>query len=104
MNETQIEEEIEKYRKMGFEDESAKMQEIILGLWAGVDVSTYADPKFNWCQMEQLRLGLTQGLDARVSRLFPTRHLPSELTAERPGPRERKPGWRWTTPEWRKTS
>lgn len=40
-----------------------QMDEIRLGLKCGLDVSIYADPKFNWEQMDEIRLGLIDGLD-----------------------------------------
>ena len=42
-------------------DEYQKVQdqEIKLGIEQGLDVSLYANPEFNWLQMEQIRLGLS---------------------------------------------
>lgn len=37
-------------------------QEILLGKEEGLDVSLYANPEFNWLQMEQIRLALEDGL------------------------------------------
>lgn len=40
-----------------------QMNQIRLGLRDGLDVSQYADLKFNSLQMNQIRLGLRDGLD-----------------------------------------
>lgn len=39
------------------------MEEIRLGLFEGLDVSVYAKPKYNSDQIEQIRLGLKNGID-----------------------------------------
>lgn len=39
------------------------MQEICLGLVNGVDVSCYANPRFRWEQMWEIREGLEAGVD-----------------------------------------
>lgn len=36
---------------------------ICFGLDSGVDVSTYADPKFDWKQMAEIELGLRAGIN-----------------------------------------
>ncbi|MDU2095110.1 MAG: hypothetical protein E7E73_00195 [Negativicoccus succinicivorans] len=41
-------------------------QEIEAGQKSGVDVSLYADPKYDFPQMEAIRIGLEQGLDVSV--------------------------------------
>ena len=38
-------------------------QEILLGLESGVDVSLYADPRYTFRQMEQIRIRLEKGVD-----------------------------------------
>ena len=43
---------------------SKQMKEIREGLEDGLDVSIYADPKFDDYQMTELRLGLWHGIDA----------------------------------------
>lgn len=43
-----------------------QMDEINEGLESEVDVSIYADPKFNWDQMREIREGLEQGLDISI--------------------------------------
>ena len=43
--------------------ESSQMEQIRLGLEDGLDISMYADPKFNREQMKEIRLGLKEGLD-----------------------------------------
>lgn len=43
-----------------------QMEEIRLGLETGLDVSVYADPKYNTLQMAQIRLGRGQGMDVSV--------------------------------------
>lgn len=53
---------LEDYENMGvFDDDQIK--EIRRGLENGVDVSWYADPKYNWKQMVQIYYGLRSGLD-----------------------------------------
>ena len=42
------------------------MKEIRLGLIAGIDVSIYADLKFDWEQMRKIRLGLIAGIDVSI--------------------------------------
>jgi hypothetical protein len=39
-------------------------QEILLGLMSGVDVSLYADARYNFHQMEAIRVRLERGEDA----------------------------------------
>ncbi len=36
---------------------------INIGLSKNLDVSVYADPKYDWRQMDQIRLGLYNGVD-----------------------------------------
>ncbi len=43
-----------------------QMEEIRMGLEAGLDVSLYARPEFDWEQMQEIRLGLEDGLDVSV--------------------------------------
>ena len=43
--------------------DSMQMKQIRLGLESKLDVSIYADPKFDSLQMEEIRLGLESGLD-----------------------------------------
>lgn len=43
-----------------------QMEQIRKGHESGVDVSVYADPKYSYWQMEQLRLGLESGIDVSV--------------------------------------
>lgn len=38
-------------------------QEILLGKEEGLDVSLYANPEFNWLQMEQIRMGIKDKVD-----------------------------------------
>ena len=53
--------DISKYADPKFND--LQMWQIRQGLEAGLDVSKYANPKFDYLQMEQIRLGLEAGLD-----------------------------------------
>ena len=46
--------------------DSDQMREIRIGLERGLDVSVYADPKYNVYQMQQIRIGLERGLDVSV--------------------------------------
>ena len=39
------------------------MEQIRLGLEQGLDVSLYADEDYNWSQMEEIRLGLEDNLN-----------------------------------------
>lgn len=41
-------------------------KQIYLGLQAGVDISIYTDPKFEFDQMREIRDGLMDGVDARL--------------------------------------
>ena len=41
-------------------------KEVLLGLSNGVDVSLYADPKYDFKQMEQIRLALEEGIDTQT--------------------------------------
>lgn len=43
-----------------------QLVEIRKGVWHGLDVSLYADPKFEVDQMREIRLGLVDGLDASI--------------------------------------
>ena len=43
-----------------------QMAEIRKGLKQGIDISKYADPKFDWFQMEQIYEGLNQDLDISI--------------------------------------
>ncbi len=43
-----------------------QMRQIQLGLKAGLDVSIYAKPEYDWFQMEEIREGLKAGLDVSV--------------------------------------
>jgi len=50
-----------------FDDFNKEQQRIIVaGLIANLDVSSYANPRFNAWQMEQIRLGLVSGLDVET--------------------------------------
>lgn len=40
-----------------------EIQEIFLGLQAGLDISFYLNPDFNWAQMEEIRRGLKKNLN-----------------------------------------
>ena len=40
-----------------------QLEQIAMGLLKGLDVSSYADPKFNWDQMWEINEGLKEGLD-----------------------------------------
>lgn len=54
--EKELKQEMKKYRKKGFNFNQRK--EIKKGLLQGMDVSAYADPKFDKYQMKEIRLGL----------------------------------------------
>ncbi len=43
-----------------------QLEEIRKGLEAGVDVSVYAKPEYNWEQMQEIRWGLESGVDVSV--------------------------------------
>lgn len=43
-----------------------QMNQIRLGLRDGLDVSKYANPKLDSLQMDQIRLGLRDGLDVSI--------------------------------------
>ena len=43
-----------------------QFNEIIQGVKSGVDVLMYADTKYNWQQMFQIRVGLEYGLSASM--------------------------------------
>ena len=53
--------DVSKYANSKLSDK--QMEEIRWGLEDGLDVSKYADPKFNWEQMEEIRKGLESGID-----------------------------------------
>ena len=42
------------------------MKQIKLGLINNLDVSIYANPKFNYYQMAQIRIGLEKSLDVSI--------------------------------------
>ena len=44
---------LRKYKKQNFNND--QMQQIRLGLEQNLDVNKYANPKFNWLQMSQIR-------------------------------------------------
>ena len=43
-----------------------QMDEILTGLEKNLNVSVYANPKFDWEQMEEIRIGLEKELDVSV--------------------------------------
>ena len=47
--------------KLEFND--LQLKQIQLGLKEDLDISKYADPKFDWLQMSEIRLGLKEDLD-----------------------------------------
>ena len=53
--------DVSKYANSKLSDK--QMEEIRYGLQLDLDVSKYADPKFNWEQMEEIRKGLESGID-----------------------------------------
>ena len=61
---TKIKEILKEVREIGFN--WRQINEIELGLEKKLDVSKYADPKFNDDQMREIRFGLEQGLDVDV--------------------------------------
>ena len=61
MNKKEIDQEMKRYENQGFD--YWQMDEIRLGLEAGVDVDKYADPKFNEYQMKQIQEGLENGVN-----------------------------------------
>ena len=58
MNKKEIDEEMKRYEKMGFD--IWQMLKIQQGLEEGVDVSKYADPEFHWKQMKKIRKELEE--------------------------------------------
>ena len=50
-----------------------QMEEIRIGMEEGLDVSIYADPEYMPLQMEAIRIGLEKGLDVSkyANRKFP---------------------------------
>ena len=50
----------EKYRQMNFN--SLQITQILDGQEKGLDTSVYEDNRFDWEQMEQIKLGLEEGL------------------------------------------
>lgn len=54
------------------EYQKAQNQEIKLGKEEGLDVSLYANPQFNWLQMEQIRMGLKDKWMLPSMRIRPT--------------------------------
>lgn len=43
-----------------------QLQEILLGLKEGLDISFYENPEFDWYQMKEIREGLQRGLDVKL--------------------------------------
>ena len=58
--------EVAEYYTKNSELSSAQVNEIREGLEAGLDVSVYARPEFDWVQMNEIRKGLKAGLDVSV--------------------------------------
>jgi hypothetical protein len=65
------------------------MEQIRKGLKDGLDVSIYADPKFNSSQMEEIRWGLEDGID--VSQYADPKYTDSQMDKIRMGLRKGKP-------------
>lgn len=53
--------DVSKYANPKFD--SYQMEQIRLGLEKSLDVSRYADPRFTWAQMNEIRLGLEKSLE-----------------------------------------
>lgn len=51
--ESEVSRELFKYINQGFSEK--EVEQIRLGLKAGIDVTKYADPKYNWFEMQVLR-------------------------------------------------
>lgn len=49
----EVDKELFKYINQGFNKQ--KIEQIRLGLEAGIDVSKYANPKFHWSEMEEIK-------------------------------------------------
>lgn len=63
MNEKEIEQEMKKYEKLGFD--YFQLTQIRYGLKEGVDVDRYANPEFDTSQMYEIRLGLEKELKTK---------------------------------------
>lgn len=67
MNKKEIEQAMKRYENQGFD--IFQMEQIKWGLEEGIDVDKYADPRFNWKQMQEIRLSLNPtGINKRETK------------------------------------
>lgn len=53
------------YERLGTFNKS-QLHTIKMGLWHDIDVSIYANPKYDWKQMQEIRIGLQNGIDVSI--------------------------------------